>query len=184
MPEFPETEDSSSVLPVEYYAALGRVAAAWAELELEMNLTIWELANIQQRLGACLTSQMIGPGPRIRALAALVEQRGASKEVLSELNKLSRDIDSAAGQRNRLVHDPHLLKEQSGTLHRLQITADRKLQFQFVSSEIEDIRAVEAKIVAVTGQYRAWASRMLRALPTFSRREFRRPPGIQLNPVD
>ena len=64
-PQQPDENAGPNSLPPEYYAAIGRVAAAWSHFETMMNLTIWELANVQQHLGACFTSQMIGPGPRI-----------------------------------------------------------------------------------------------------------------------
>ena len=49
---------------------------------------------------------MIGPGPRNRALVALVELRGGSKELLGAVNAFAREFTSLGAQRNRFVHDP------------------------------------------------------------------------------
>ena len=94
------------------------------------------------------------------------------------MSKLSRDIDSTSAQRNRVVHDPHLMKKGEGTLHRFQVTADRTLHFGFVPSEIEHVRTVGAKIINVMNQYRAWSQKLMSELPTFSRTEFLLSPGI------
>ena len=51
---------------VPFMAALDYVASGWAEYEATVNFIIWELANLEKRAGVCLTSQMIGPGPRFR----------------------------------------------------------------------------------------------------------------------
>jgi hypothetical protein len=59
-----------------HMTALGHAVAAWAALEFAIGEAIWELANVEREAGACVTAQLVGPGPRVRALVALLELRG------------------------------------------------------------------------------------------------------------
>ena len=68
-----------------YYRCVGHVISAWGFFELHVNRTIWELANVEQYIGACITSQFVAPTPRFLALAALLEQRGGSAQAIKEL---------------------------------------------------------------------------------------------------
>src|SRR3954467_10829696 len=62
----------------EHMIALGRVAAMWADFEFLINESIWELANVERQVGACITAQLIGPAPRFRTLIALAHLRDAN----------------------------------------------------------------------------------------------------------
>ena len=48
-----------------FYALVGRVASEWAHLEHIIDLTIWKLLDVDDRLGACLTAQYPGVGHRL-----------------------------------------------------------------------------------------------------------------------
>jgi hypothetical protein len=159
---------------------------AWASFELAVNLTIWELANVSQQAGACITSQIISPSARFRTLVALVHLRGGTKEHIEALNKFSQKADGLARQRNRIVHDPAYISSEADvsdltTLEysRLEITADRKLAFGMQPASIDDLRKIEDKIVDLIQKYKELSSQILSELPTFSSNEFRRSPVIK-----
>src|SRR5687767_1082599 len=102
--------DQSGAAPVSnmtpYHTAVGRIAVGWAFLETHVNCFIWELADVEQYVGACITAQIISPSNRFRALIALVRVRGGSERSITKLNKLSASVDKLARLRNRYVHDP------------------------------------------------------------------------------
>lgn len=50
--EFPPTH-----IDAEFAEVIGHVAAAWASIELNINIGIWVVAGLSPSLGACLTSQ-------------------------------------------------------------------------------------------------------------------------------
>ena len=58
-----------------HYKAVGKCISGWSMLEFDIDAFIWELADVIQPLGACITSQLISIGARIRVLRALVETR-------------------------------------------------------------------------------------------------------------
>src|SRR4029077_3089242 len=103
MPSY-TTKQSAEFDP--YFLAEGQLASKWAEFELVLNSAIWELANVEKLVGGCITSQMIGPAPRFRCLASLLNLRNAPAELVKELNSLSSRAEGLGGQRNRYLHDP------------------------------------------------------------------------------
>jgi hypothetical protein len=66
-----------------YCLELGRLSTIWAALEHAIDQLIWELSCVAPNIGACLTAQMIGPGPRMRALLALVHALGGDDSLLT-----------------------------------------------------------------------------------------------------
>jgi hypothetical protein len=163
-----------------YYTGVGRVAMAWAMLETFVNHTIWELANVEQHAGACITAHIGSPAARFRALISLVRLRGGSEEHVKELNSLSTKIDKLARQRNRAVHDPAFrqLEHTPGTFYRLEITADRQLSFGLQPHRLDQMKELEEKIAKATNEYRRLAVRIVSELPAFDRTQFARSGGI------
>ena len=82
-PEYAFSGDYDSKLDP-YYSAVGRLVLDWAEFEFNVNDAIWELANIERKVGTCLTSQFIGPGPRFRCLVALLNFRGTPTDIVKK----------------------------------------------------------------------------------------------------
>jgi hypothetical protein len=111
-----------------YFTAIGRVANAYSQLEFKMNDAIWELANVARSAGVCMTAQMIGPAPRNRCLLALLKFRNASQNLISEFNKIGNKIEGVAARRNRYVHDPFVLKPDTGEILRMESTADKSIR--------------------------------------------------------
>jgi hypothetical protein len=72
-----------------YFTAIGRLAIIWAEFEFSINEAIWELANVERFAGTCMTSQMIGPGPRFRCFVSLLRLRNCPAELINKINSLS-----------------------------------------------------------------------------------------------
>jgi hypothetical protein len=93
----PEGEWPVSI-PDSHYAAIGKVADAWS------------LLRTNQALGACVTAQMIGAPPRLRAVRALVALLRLSAPIAKELASLDGSILSLGEQRNRAMHDKRLVR--------------------------------------------------------------------------
>jgi hypothetical protein len=83
---------------------LGYVAAVCATLELEINMTIWELANVDRSVGACLTSQLFSPSSRMRVLISLLNFRNANETILKKFNRMSESITALGRRRNVFIH--------------------------------------------------------------------------------
>jgi hypothetical protein len=89
-----------------FYVIVGRVASEWAHLEHIIDVTIWELLGVDDRLAACLTSQYPGIGQRCNAICALGLARGLTKEQVKPFRQLKSAAFDVADWRARWVHDP------------------------------------------------------------------------------
>jgi hypothetical protein len=149
----------------EHYEAVGRVSNSWATFEFYTDKLIWWVAGVPEPIGACITSQFIGPGPRFRALAALVRLRGGSAELVTAVNKFSAIAQAVAGERNRWSHDPMFVDEESGEVYRYQVTADRTLVFGLKPAVTTEMAALEQKIWKTVGELKELGARIFAELP-------------------
>jgi hypothetical protein len=95
--------DEHIPIPDEHYAAIGKMADSWADLEFEIDQLIWKLLCTAQALGACVTSQLISVHPKLDALAT---------------------------KRNRLIHDKRMIWFTSREVVRFEISAKGGLKFE------------------------------------------------------
>jgi hypothetical protein len=89
-----------------FYAAVGRIASEWSHLEHELDLTIWKLAKVGAKAGACITSQIMGVGPRCKAILTLGTMRGLSPKLRKKYRTLMGESYAVADDRARAIHDP------------------------------------------------------------------------------
>ncbi len=154
---------------------------AYSQLEFSMNDAIAELANVERRAGVCMTAQMIGPGLRIRCLLALLELRKAPQVTLDEFNRIGSKIEGLARQRNRFVHDPIVLDRESGKIARMQATADRKMAYGFVETEIKDLLDLCIKLDRADHEFNLLYLQARDALPQWPRTQFAGSEGIEVH---
>lgn len=128
--EVPKGTKESDEMLTPILKSIGYVATGWARLEHSINRVIWSLASMDDKDGACVTAQIPGLLPRMRALIALAHRHGCGDVLLKDLNKFSSRIDGLARKRNRIVHDPWYVKSDGSQFGRLEITADRRLVFE------------------------------------------------------
>lgn len=166
----------------DHFKSIGSVAAIWAVLELRINYAIWELANVNKQAGACITSQITAPVARMRALISLVHFREGSQELLKALNKFSGIIDGLARRRNRVVHDPWTVNERTGEIQRFEITADRKLVWEFKTEDVAIVDQVYDDIGAAILEFAGLWQRIEAELPPWPKTQFERSRGILRDP--
>jgi hypothetical protein len=88
-----------------FYLLVGRVASEWSHLEHILDTTIWNLLNIQHMLAACVTSQIMGVGPRCKAIITLGHARNLPDECMKPYGRLMGDSYKHADWRARYIHD-------------------------------------------------------------------------------
>ncbi|MCJ2059181.1 hypothetical protein MKL09_21895 [Methylobacterium sp. J-048] len=163
--------------------AIGRVASMYSDVEFALSETLWLLMNVERKIGACLTAQMIGPGPRFRALMSLLALRDAPPELLKATRELKDQVSSIAAKRNRVVHDPWG-RNPDGDFHRIHLTADHKLDFSFKTETIADLDKLYDDIVQVRRGLSRYRLLLERLLPQWPRRQFDESPGIRTYLMD
>ena len=102
-----------------FYATVGRVASEWAHLEHILDLVIWDLVayragGLGSNVVACITSQIMGVGPRCKAIVSLGSIYHLSeKKVLKPIRTLMGDLYVVADERARVIHDPWYMDKDS-----------------------------------------------------------------------
>jgi hypothetical protein len=162
-----------------FMRALGHVANGWSEYEHLINNFIWELANVEKIAGACITSQMIGPGPRFRCLLALLKFRNAPQGLIDGFNSHHTDAEKISRQRNRYMHDPILLDHETGQVKRMEITADKHVKQHFSDIEVKELSNFLKKIGALQGAFATLYERAQVELPPWPRTQYEQSEGIR-----
>jgi hypothetical protein len=135
-----------------HYAAVGRVASKWAQLDHHIQELIWGLAGLDAMTGTCITSQIGNSGRLMDALLALLEQKGATKKELQPLRSLSDVIGIKQRMRNRIIHDPwyfHFNQDGTTTGYRFESSAVKtvvrkpiKQDYKKLEKLIQDIESL------------------------------------------
>lgn len=89
----------------------------------------------------------------MKALVALVDFRRGNKALIADFNKLSQKVEGIARQRNRYIHDPAVIDTDTGIVRRLNITADRELDFNYHDANLENIDKLHTDIRRVINQF-------------------------------
>jgi len=129
--------DQHIPIPDEHYAAMGKVADAWADLEFEIDSLIWQFLHTPQALGACVTAQMVSIHPRMNALLALASLWEVSPDLITELKRFYGNLGPLADKRNRLIHDKRMIQWKTKSVVRLEISAKSKLRFEPFPEDID-----------------------------------------------
>lgn len=176
--DYPYTSNYDPALDP-YLIAIGQLGWVWALLEFTINEVIWELANVSRHAGTCMTSQLIGPGPRFRCLVALLNLRNTPTAVIKEINSLITDAEGLGRQRNRYLHDPIVWHRINKTVHRMETTADRTLKHDIVPVDTKEIVKLTEAIEKMDLKLQDLFERVRVETPPWPRTEFERSTGIR-----
>ncbi len=125
-----------------YYLEVGRIVACWAMLEWNMDRIIWDLAGVEQPLGACITAQLSGPTPRLRVIKALVALLEAPPELLTKINKFGSELQVPQEARNRAVHDAWFVGYKSKKVMKQVVAViNNRLEFKQQVMNVDELRA-------------------------------------------
>ena len=135
------------------FQAVGNVASSWAAHEHVIDRSIWLLGSLSHKEGACITAQLVGLMPRMRALIALVRLKCDDEALATALNTFTTEAVELSQRRNRIVHDPWFYNVADKEPTRLQVTADRRLYFDYKTGKMDEIRAVSNRIAKATTRF-------------------------------
>jgi hypothetical protein len=121
------------------FAAIGKVAEAWAAVELVIDQGCWVLAAVEDIKGACLTSQVMGSARKLDAFIALVRLRGGDDALVKRLNKFAERARGLQEQRNRIVHDPWLVLTEDGVPQRYEVSARRVARMTTIPTPTSEV---------------------------------------------
>jgi hypothetical protein len=140
----------------EFYGLVGRVASEWSHLEHTLDNIIWILASFRvgalgANIVACITSQIMGVGPRCKAIASLAAAYNIHNKALrDQINRVKGKSYDLADDRARIVHDGWWMETETKTpaQFRAMPASDPDYGFKDISKEqiektITDIKKLQ-----------------------------------------
>jgi hypothetical protein len=153
-----QTSHRPGILPghidEKHYTAIGRVAVAWSALEAQISSAIWGAGTLPSDFGACVTSQIYTVDGKMNALIAILKTRGGFDKTIDALNSFhERRLRPLSRRRNRIIHDPWVLDIPRSVAHRMQITAEKRLVFGYVSDSTENVNTLADDIITAIERF-------------------------------
>jgi hypothetical protein len=122
---------------------------------------------------APIVASLFNPSARLKAFLALVRERGETEKFADTINKLIAEITELGERRNRLIHDPWIEGgPDAQTRFRLEITANRRLHYQWKPETIDAINDMSLEIYDAKAKFMELYKRALDELPPFPRKQF------------
>src|SRR5436305_5220186 len=84
----------------------------------------------------------------------------------------STTADALARRRNRVVHDPWIKLEPSGEFRRIEITADRKLNYELAPTTVDQLMDLATEIGAAITEFGRLSDRIITELPPWPNKQF------------
>jgi hypothetical protein len=142
-----------------HYAAIGRVASKWAQLEHHIQELIWGLTGLDAMTGTCITSQIGSSGRLMDALMALLKLKGATKKQRKPIHEFCEAVKDKQRMRNRIVHDPwyfHFNDDETTTGYWLETSAVRTAVHKLIEQDdkkletlIEEIESLHLQLTTL-----------------------------------
>ena len=133
----------------DHFEWLGKIVSLWSGLELLIDSATWQLANMPEKTGACITANILSIHIKLDCLIALCHHRNAAQKTLDDLTKFKSRLYGTSEKRNRAVHDPWSIDtnpDGSLALSQITITAKGKPQFNDHIVPIEELEATYEEI--------------------------------------
>jgi hypothetical protein len=162
-----------------YCLEVGRLTGLWAVLERSIDELIWELMDIPAFFGACVTAQMIGPGPGIRALLSLVEVHQADAELSGKFQQFGKRVSTLGAKRNRYAHDTIGIGTITGHHLKTEITADHRLRIKAAEIDLNKIRTLWMEIREERMKLALLRTLLIDQLPSWTRTRYERSRAIK-----
>ncbi|MGE0232476.1 MAG: hypothetical protein AB7S46_11910 [Flavobacteriaceae bacterium] len=85
---------------------IGRITTTWAKFEHWVDVAIWYLADVEDRRGACITTQLGSIHAKFRALEALMVEAGRPEPILKIIRGIAGEAAEVVKTRNKFAHGP------------------------------------------------------------------------------
>jgi len=163
----------------EYANGIASIASCWATIEYYENNSIWIVAKLDPKTGACMTSQMYTLQAKLAGLLSLLKLHGAPDTIISRVNRFAENIRGPQEHRNRVVHDIWMLDNRHpGSMSRLEATASKKLKFEMQDVPIQRLKDIYTELSACRQEFYNIRADIFTAQPSFPGI-----PGSELDPI-
>lgn len=101
---------------MEVYYHYASAITAWAMFERTVDVAVWIAFGVNLDLAPAITDQVQSVRSKLIMIENVVEKKGASSRDLRGLRTFRNSIEGITRERNRLVHDPHLVNDQGALM--------------------------------------------------------------------
>lgn len=132
---FPANATYFKPLPDDHacYRMVGLIAAETARIERLIDQAICNIADLDGKVGACFTGQMIGPNPRFDCIQQLAINRGMTDKIVKRIKTVSGHAGAQFLKRNRAVHDPWFAEGETDKSFQFRAKAKKDPEFGHVA---------------------------------------------------
>lgn len=136
-----------AVIPDEYLASMGRVTAAWAILDFELDMAICDFGQMVQLFGVAVTSQIFSTPAKLSALGGLMRAHGMPDGRIKWLDRFTQKTHHLGRKRNRAVHDAIMVGRRTGQVYRMSATlVDKSVAFGVTPSSPRELTAIYEEV--------------------------------------
>ena len=137
-----------------YHTQVGRVAAAWATLDLVVDGLIWKLIEIKPLLGAAITSEIPSVHTKCRCLVVILQLLDGGNAFVRKINRFNEELRPLIENRNRLIHDAWAVADNAEEISQItKAITGKEITVGFTAAEFENLeqhnRQVWNKIRAI-----------------------------------
>ncbi len=144
-----------------HYAAIGKIASAWAHLEFEIDLAAMVIAEVKTAgIGICFTAQIIGATRKFNTFTSIAELIGVSPRLIKDFAAFSEKINGLNELRNRSVHDIWFFNHPNPPT-RLEATVRKKLKLNHIETSTDDLLHIVQNIEKLQVEFKALSDRVL-----------------------
>lgn len=141
-----------SVLGPDHLQAIGRVAAQWAILELNLHLILWGLLDVPQRSGHAITAAVPSMNTKLHMLRSLAKESGRlSSTAKTNIETLLTSVSDLRTDRNNIVHATWSVSEKPGAFNRSKFTGWGEVKFHDQDLTAPEINQIADDIASLAG---------------------------------
>jgi hypothetical protein len=126
---------------------IGEMIVAWALFEHRLDVTIYNLVNAGPKECACITSQLRGTASRFQVIIDLCNLQQIPEYLIKELDNINQDGVALSKRRNRYIHDPWFVdNETGGGVQLFKNYVQNELSWKIHEVPLPDIKAFIADV--------------------------------------
>jgi hypothetical protein len=123
-----------------HYALIGAIATEWATFEYTVDVVLCRLAGMRAESGLCIIAQIQSVRNKLLAVEALLNLRGAHKDIIREFRRFINRMEPIMRARNRAMHDILLGDQSSAFMQFARRYVDRSLVHEYQKTSIQELK--------------------------------------------
>ena len=145
----------SGTLHPKHLEAIGHIATNWATLEFSVDQLIWVLAQLNLKIGGCITSNIPNLARKIDSLISICKLYKAEATTIKKLNAFKNRCHSLSEKRNRVIHNVSftaVTDDKEVLFHTITVTARGEPVFDIRPLTLDELKKIYMDILRARNQ--------------------------------